>query len=651
MNFLKKTIGVLGVVIMLLMTISCKQEEKNEPNKDMTFNKDFLRIQLYDQIIPNNYELIDWDEKARLYDELVFDKDLTGQYLPLIWEDETYDSFGLPAYVGDGRMHQNGAQEAVTNIAAVLSATLMGIDKSESKDYVAQLSAFYSEEEGIILNNPAGSSETTSMWYLLYPTLLFAHVSSLYPEHEEIRNQTLKSIESWYEAYLVMYNDGEPSFDYTGFNFNTGKPYKNGIWTEPDSAVGIGLLMYYGYELTGEEKYLNASIETMNYIEGYFGSPLYEALMYFGPYLAAKLNALHGTDFDITNALDRVFNGASIPRGGWGSIVGEWGEYDMNGLFGSTTDGGGYAFAMNTFAGAGAIVPMVQYDARYARSIGIWMLQVASNSRYFYATETNPTNQSCTYVEACEQIDSRIKDAIPYEGIRKDSQGRRPWFGGDPTVYGWAETDFSLYSGAHVGVFASLIEETNVEKVLKLNLQATQFYNEHDFPSYLIYNPHKESKTIKYHVRTEGPVDLYDTTKNRIIKTNVTNVEDLEISADDAIVIVEIPSGSSIEQDGHNYYVNNKFISRDLITINISGKEKNETVSGTFSIQVDIKSNFETQVKEVQVQIDDEVLVFSEDEEIVIDTNNFTPGTKKIWITVQSADDLIDKNSIRLRFK
>ena len=73
------------------------------------------------------------------------------------------------------------------------------------------------------------------------------------------------------------------------------------------------------------------------------GELLYEALLYFAPALAAKLNAEYGTAYDVEGFLDDVMNGGSIPRGGWGSIAGEWGDYSMNGLMGSTTDGGGYA--------------------------------------------------------------------------------------------------------------------------------------------------------------------------------------------------------------------------------------------------------------------------------------------------------------------
>lgn len=655
MNFLKRTISVIGMVIILIMTVSCNKEEVSKLEEKITLNKDIMQVELYEQRIPTDYKIIDFHQKALQFDNLVFNMQEEGGYLPLIWKDHTYNSFGLPAYVGDGRMHQDGAQEAVTNIAAVLSATLNGMDKSSSPDgfgdYVSQLDAFFSEEEGIILNNPAGSSETTSMWYLLYPAILYSHVSYLYDENIELRENVLQNISSWYRAYEVMYNDGNPNFEYTGFNFKTNKPYKNDIWIEPDSAVGIGLLMYYGYELTGDEKYVTASINTMKYIEGYFGSPLYEALMYFGPYLASKLNALHGTDFNITDMLDDTLGSTAIPRGGWGSIVGNWGGYDMNGLLGSTTDGGGYAFAMNTFAAAGAIVPVAQYDARYARSIGAWMLQLSSNSRYFFATETDGKNQSCTYVEACKDIDPRIKEAIPYEGIRKESQGRTPWFGGDPTVYDWAETDFSLYSGAHIGILASLIETTDVEGILRVDLQATQFYNEHDYPTFLLYNPYDGKKQVAYKVKSTANVDLYNSLTNKVVASNVNGEVKVDINPDDAVVLVEIPAGAKVDHKGKGYFVHDKFISRDVMATNIGGLKRNATVSGKFTLDVNIAANYDAEIDQVMVEIEKESFTFSGKEKVSLNTKDFSPGTKKVLVTVRTTDGQTDQTSIRLNFE
>ena len=81
-------------------------------------------------------------------------------------------------------------------------------------------------------------------------------------------------------------------------------------------------------------------------------------------------------------------------RPGWGVISDRWQGQDAHGLVGSTTDGEGYAFAMNTFQWAGALVPLARYDTRYAHDIGKWMLNLANASRLFYPNAHDAEHQS-----------------------------------------------------------------------------------------------------------------------------------------------------------------------------------------------------------------------------------------------------------------
>ena len=155
MNRLKrlKRFGLFaGMAVMLVTAVSCDIGKKPVQREELSMQKDILRVTLFASSVPESYELIDWRGKALQYDRLVFDAEATGKYLPLIWEDRTHGTFGLPAYVGDPRYGQDGAQEAVAGIAAVLSGTLIGLDKSAGPDYVGQLAAYYSEDEMIILN-------------------------------------------------------------------------------------------------------------------------------------------------------------------------------------------------------------------------------------------------------------------------------------------------------------------------------------------------------------------------------------------------------------------------------------------------------------------------------------------------------------------
>lgn len=654
MNFLNHGIKATILLTAGLFLLGCsnRDEESEQQTVDARFDKEILRVQQYSNQLPIDYKMIDWSERAVKFNDLVFDRDKTGDFLPLSWMDETYQSIGIPAYVGDGRMHQDGGQEAITNVAAVISATLNGIDKAdEEEDYVAQLSTFYNDEEKVFLNNPNGSSASTSMWYVLYPTILFAHASDLYQNHEEIRSQLLTSIESWYDAYEVMYDNGNPDFNYTGFDFLEGEPYHNDVWTEPDSSVGIALLMYYGYQMTQDEKYLTAAINSMDYAEDYFGSPLYEALMYFGPYLAARLNAYHGTQYNITSFLNDNFNASSIPRGGWGSVSGQWGDYEVNGLFGSDTDGDGYVFSMNTFAAAGAIAPVVHYDSRYARDIGVWLLHLASNSRYYFADETNAENQSLTYTSQADSISDAIREAIPYEGIRRNSNGRTPWFGGDPTVYDWAETDFSLYSGAHIGIMGALFEETNEEGILRTDLLNTQFFNDESYPTYLMYNPYDDSKTVEYRIESDETVNLYNTLTNEYLHSNVSGTEFIDLSPDTAVVITEIPSNIDIQEEDMNYYADGRFVSQKLMSATVINHENNSEVSGEFKLDIELTANYDAEIDLISVKIDDEITEFDSEEQVKLNTNNHSSGNQRLFINVVTTDGREDDITLRLNFE
>lgn len=636
------------LVAVVILTAACQVNRKGSKMENGYF-KSLSRITEYDEMKLKDYQFIDYRKLALDYDELAFDFNAEGEYLPLIWKDETNESFGLSAYVGDDRRFNDGTQEAVTCIAAVLSATLNGIDKSNEngQNFVRMLNAFYSEEERIVLNNPSGSSATTSMWYLLYPAIIYTQTSSYYPNEEQMAENVMHTIDSWYEAYEIMYGDGsKPDFDYTGFDFINKVPYRNNIWSEPDSAVGIAWLMDYAYGLTGEEKYLTAMKNCLDYIELYFGGPLYEVLQYYGPLLNAKMNALYGTTYDMSQAFGRTFDGSSIPRGGWGSIRGTWGEYDMSGLFGSVTDRGGYAFAMNSFAATNAIIPTAKYDTRYARAIGDWILRVTQSARYFFATQSGQENQSTNYLDNKESIPEIIKKTIPYEGIIHSHNGKTPWFGGDPTINGWAETDFSLYSGAHIGIFATRIAQTDQEGILRINLAEQPLKD--DLPFYLLYNPHSKDKNVTYEIASEGSVDLYNTVTNEYLMKAVTKQAMITIPAGEAVVIAEIPEGLQLRNENGTIYADNEFISANLSSVVIEDLEQNQTVSGKFNLSIKLFSNQEDEIVEAVLSIADQELAFQD--KITINTKDYSNGNKNLVVKVKTKSGKLDTTTIRLYF-
>lgn len=650
---MKKITAILLILIMTVSAVSCGRDTAENTMENMTGQKEAARIARYETEVPGDYAWFDYTAAALAYDSLLFGKgteeNLDIPFTPLLWKDETNSTFGFAAYVGDGRNGSDGAQEGVATIAAVLSGTLMGIDKTnqDGNNYVEQLHAYFSEEEQIILNNPGGNSQSVSMWYMLYPTILFAKVSEQYPRETLIREDILAAMDSWYEAYRIMKSTG--TFEYTGFDFTAMQPYENGIWKEPDCAAGIAVLLYSGYGMTGKEEYLEAAQDCLSYVDGFAGSSLYEVLLYFAPALAAEMNAKYGTDYDIDNLLGDVLNGSSIPRGGWGSIAGKWGELSMNGLMGSTTDGGGYAFSMNTFAGAYALAALAKYDTRYARAMGIWYLNAASSSRYFFPGQTAQENQSASLNEDTRKFLEMSGDSIPYEGIRKSSNSKTPWIGGDPTVYGWAETDLSLYSGAHTGMFAAAAEPVDVEQILKIDCNAASAAGE--YAVYLLYNPYEEARTVTYEL-PEGTWDLFDSVKKQIAVKEAEGSVKLEIPAKEAVVITELPTGLEIVHENGTYMAGERWIASDTVTADIAGYKNNDTVKGKVTLDVHVTcTDEENTVDEIILTIDEERFTFPAGEKVRFQTGDFASGSRNVQVEVRMSDGMSDSTSIRLNFE
>jgi hypothetical protein len=270
----------------------------------------------------------------------------------------------------------------------------------------------------------------------------------------------------------------------------------------------------------------------------------YEVLMPFGAYVAARLNAEHGTSYDPSLWIDWTFNGA-VGREGWGILVGNWNGYDISGLQGSITHNDGYAFQMNTFDMAWPLVPMVRYDPSYANAIGKWMLHAANASRLFYPYEIPENHQTQSGLAGI------TKGVIAYEGIIHHSdfieaahlqapvaQGDGPnWVKGEnPDA-----TQFSVYGSGHVGIFGSIVSETNVEKILRLDLLATDFYREDAYPTYLFYNPHAEEQELDLGGYTGLVYDLISKKSYRVKSGRI------KISPRSSSVLVYLPDDGARE--------------------------------------------------------------------------------------------------------
>lgn len=511
--------------------------------------------------LPQPLRIIDWRSMALQFDKTVYDFNAKGRYWPLVWIDSTAKNFKQPTlglYTAIGDVRQGPANnkgmfhEALANMGAVLGATLVGIDKSNQNNlnYVSMLKNYFNKDTGwnIMMNNTCpevallGGGYGRDWWYDVYPNLLFYAIYDRYPNEPGFTEIARSIAEKFYKADSIL----NGNYNYSYFDYGKMKPMTNNICVQPDAAAGHAWVLYAAYRKFGDERYLKGAISAIKALEKNETNPTYELLMPFGAYVAAALNARHGTHFDVQKMINWTFDGTAVCRKGWGVLVGKWNGFDISGTVGSTVDHGGYAFLMNTFDAAWPLLPLVRYEPSYSNAIGKWALNTVNAARLFYPQFVPENHQTLA------QQTEVTKGVIAYEGFAAAStfdtlyqdlkapvaQGDGPkWVPGkNPEV-----SQFSVYGSGHVGIFGGTVRKTNIEGILQLDLVATDFFGEKTFPTFLYYNPYNTAKHINIIIKSK--TDIYDAVSQKFLYKNVRGTRRIRILPKQSVVLTEIPSG------------------------------------------------------------------------------------------------------------
>lgn len=536
-----------------------------------------IRLIQYMPDRPFPYKMKDWKLIARQQDTLLFDFNAKGPFLPLIWWDDTKTnfpirSFGLPSYVGSIRnFTRKNTYESLPTIGSVLGATLAGIDKSKQggHDFVTMLKQLFNKANGqnLLLNTPDRMAGKT-FWYEIFPGMAFNMLVDQYPANTEIADIMKLNAESWLKVIGgLSKGKAYPDFNFTSYDFKTGEGFYNGKWREPDAAAGLAWLQFSAYKRFGDTRFLDAAKSCMEFLqhrpaaEGVF----YEIMMPYGAYMAVRMNAEFGTNYDELKMLNWCFDGDNSDRDGWGVMAERWGNYDVHGLVGQKK-WEQYAFAMNTFSHAAALAPIVKYNPAYARDMGKWILNLANASRLFYADE-HPRNRQTSAIWTGDPNHS-----ICYEGVRKNLTNKNffevlqgvladegPYALGDQVKLNKSFTDICPYGSAWSGMLAALVDTTNVEMILRIDCNATDFFGNRDFPTYLYFNPFHESRQIDYNAGGQ-PVQLYDLVNRKMLPGQFQGKAKLEIPASDVRLVLQLPAGVKPVWKGNKLYVNDKVI-------------------------------------------------------------------------------------------
>jgi hypothetical protein len=387
----------------------------------------------------------------------------------------------------------------------------------------------------------------------MMPNIYFYQLYDLYGPIGDAGTQFGQVADRMHGAVQAMGGSATPwtraFMDYRAWDFLHMQPNASGVH-EPEAAGAFAWLLYHAYKQTGDEDYLRSAEWSMEFLVNLNSNPSYELQLPYGAYAAAKMNAEIGTEYNIEKLLFWVFNRG--PLRGWGTIVGTWNTFDVSGLVGEANDNGNdYAFQLNGVQQAGALVPLARYDKRFARTIGKWMLNVANATRLMF-----PGFLPSHLQDADAWSDANDpKGVIGYEALREQWQGSSPYATGDALKGGWAATNLSLYSTSSIGYMGALIEQTNEEKILKLDLLKTDFFNAAAYPSYLLYNPYATTKSVTIDAGQQAK-DIYDVLSESFLAQNVTGEIMIDIAADQAVSIVLAPAGGAITYENNKMLIN-----------------------------------------------------------------------------------------------
>ncbi|MBN8682853.1 MAG: hypothetical protein J0L99_09370 [Chitinophagales bacterium] len=508
---------------------------------------------------PAPYNMRDWRTVALRYDSFVYDINKTGQYLPLVSIQPAgvnypqKPAFSMHTYVGTNSPNGN---EGINVLPSLVGATLCGIDKRNQfgQNWLDMSQDFYNKNNGLNLYlNSKGGGTGSDWWYDMMPNVYFYQLCDLYPPApgSEASTQFVSVADRMLAAVQALGGSETPwqkgNFDYRAFNFQTMQPNPNGVH-EPEAAGAYAWLLYNAYRQTGNEQYRKGAEWSLEFLNDWQANPSYELQLPYGTLCAARMNAEIGTRYDVEKMLNWSFNRG--PLRGWGTIVGKWGSFDCSGLVGEANDNGNdYAFQLNGVQHAAALVPMVRYDKRFARAIGKWVLNLANATRLYY-----PGFLPANYQDANAWSNANDPErVVGYEALREKWQNLSPYSTGDALGGNWAATNLSLYSTGSIGYLGAMVEKTNVDKILKINVLKTDFYKDAAYPTYLFFNPYNSVQSIAFDAG-QAPADLYDAISEEFLVESASGGVSISIPANGVLLVSVCPAGAT------RLYKNNQFL-------------------------------------------------------------------------------------------
>jgi hypothetical protein len=555
---------------------------------------------------PLDYEIRDWRQVARDYDDIAFNPNRTGRHLPLIRPIDTGLNFPfagvrIPPAVGFIPSPER-SDSGYTVLGGIVGASLAGVDKANQRgsNYVKMALKFLNIDNdfGLVLHTADYPGMKLSVQTLAGARLF--KIVDLYPEQAKItykandgnryslEDAMRMTADKWREACVAMGGTAKqwPSFLYTGYDFEESKPYYNEKWNQPDAACSITWMEYLAYVRFGDAAYLRAADWAMRFVENAPCSLLNDAQFAYGVYAAARMNAEQGRNYNVRRLMEDAFDINSPFRPDWGMLLERsWGG---GGLIGPTQKA--MAFAMESFEHL-HLVPVARYDDRFARAIGKWILHFANSARLFYPNALPADHQ--TDRAWADKNDPAYCIGYEYVTGSEDTKntiqkGRIPFAAGVWRPHATGEVNLGLYGSAQVGLLGGMVDTTNVLKILKIDLLKLDFFHAAAYPTFLYYNPYPDAKTVEIDVGA-AKTSLYDAATNRFLRRDVTGTVSFALEADSAAIIVLAPADGTPSRRGSKTLV-------DGIVVDYVGADDPPDSSKPRPLTI-LELNFENELK------------------------------------------------------
>jgi hypothetical protein len=518
--------------------------------------------------LPGGIEIIDWKARAQALDRFLYDADrdtTSAGTFSTIADDNTYGGWMMPAFYGDIRGASSATaaqQESITILGSLFNSSIAGIDKDvpypagePGETYLDTAKKFFRPTGGVFTNFVGSSAGIPTQqpyndfWYVMLSNLNFYRLASLYPDWVERDPQVQQYLASIAKRMCDMVDKlGGKDFAFPdnvkGYNFDTDTVItSSNAGTQPDAAAAVAMILIYAWRHSGNPTYLEHARWAMDYLAGLTSNPYYEFAALEALTAASALNAVAGTDYDISKFMGWVIGSRSAYRN-WGGNSFRSGSVDLGGATGEFT---GREYFFNSIYPLTTLVQLAKYDPSWAKAAGRWALNLTNSARYFLPDHRDASHQSNPEYIGKPEANVLAYEALVPSGLMATGDAMASWsgWGTGPDV-----TNLATYGMIYTGVLGGLVEKTNVENLLRFDANKTDYFTADagdgqaaKYPTWLYYNPYTTVKDVEIDLG-DAHQDIFDSTRGVYLAKDVTGLQTFRMLGDSATVLVLTPPNS-----------------------------------------------------------------------------------------------------------